>query len=262
MKVTILGCGGSAGLPQIGGEDGFGDWGCADPKEPRNQRSRASILIQAETGTTILIDTGPDLRAQLVANGISRIDAILYTHVHADHVAGLDDVRILNRLCGAPLPAFATAEHLAELKQRFEYAFKPWKGGFFGRPALVEQEIIPGTPLCVGDIEILPILQDHGYGQSIGFRVGNFSYCTDVVRFDEKAFAALQGVQSWIVDCFTPQGDHPTHAGLKTVLGWVNRLAPKRTILTHMGPLMDYASLAATLPAGIEPGYDGLVLEL
>lgn len=262
MKITMLGCGGSAGLPQIGGVDGRGDWGKTDSAEPRNRRSRASILIQAENGATILVDTGPDLRTQLLANGISRIDAILYTHAHADHVAGLDDVRILNRLCGTPLPAYGTTEVLSELSQRFDYAFKPWKGGFFGRPVLEAREIIPYQSFVAAGIEILPITQDHGYGLSVGFRTGDFAYCTDVVRFEPQAMSALRGIHTWIIDCFTPQADHPTHAGLKTVLGWVEQLAPTRTILTHMGSQMDYATLTASLKPGIEPGYDGLTIHL
>lgn len=262
MKITLLGTGGSAGLPQIGGIDGRGDWGRADPHEPRNIRTRASIIIHTDAGGTILVDTGPDMRMQLVANGISRVDAVFYTHAHADHVAGLDEARILNRILGAPLPAYGTSDVLAELKQRFDYAFKPWNGGFFGRPVLLPQVILPGQRFTVCDLEILPFEQDHGYGTSMGFRIGDFAYCTDVVRLDAAALSALQGVKTWIVDCFTPAADHPTHAGLETVKDWVKYLQPARTILTHMGPLMDYQTLRATLPPGIEPGYDGMVLDI
>lgn len=262
MKITLLGTGGSAGLPQIGGADGHGDWGQVDPYEPRNRRTRASIAIHTDTGRTILVDTGPDLRTQLMTNGISRVDSIIFTHAHADHVAGLDDVRILNRILGAPMPAYGTAETLEELKQRFSYAFKSWNGGFFGRPVLKLHEVMPSQRLSVEGLEILPLDQDHGFGRSLGLRIGNFAYCTDVVRLDKDTLFRLVGIKTWVVDCFTPDSDHPTHAGLETVKSWVGRLQPDRTILTHMGSLMDYQTLKMTLPKGIEPGYDGMVLEI
>lgn len=262
MKITLLGTGGSAGLPQIGGTDGHGDWGRTDPDEPRNRRTRASIAIHTDAGRTILVDAGPDLRLQLVSNGIARVDAVIFTHAHADHVAGLDDVRILNRLLGAPMPVYATSETLTELQERFSYAFKPWNGGFFGRPVLVAHEVTPSINLSVEGLELLPIDQDHGFSRSMGLRIGDFAYCTDVVRLDEKALCALAGIKTWVVDCFTPDADHPTHAGLETVKNWVARLEPERSILTHMGSLMDYQTLKASLPHGIEPGYDGMVLEI
>lgn len=258
MKITLLGAGGSAGLPQIGGADGRGDWGQTDPNEPRNRRSRPSIVIHGDDGKTILVDTSPDMRYQLTGCGIGKVDALLYTHAHADHVAGLDDVRILNRILGAPIPAYATPEVWEELQLRFAYAMRPWKGGFFGRPALELNEVIPGQGFDVFGTHILPIDQDHGYSRSLGLRIGDFAYCTDVVRLDETALAALQGIKIFVVDCFTPASDHPTHAGLATVREWVERLKPQQTILTHMGPAMDYGRLTRSLPAGIEPGYDGM----
>ncbi len=258
MKITLLGTGGSAGLPQIGGADGRGDWGETDPAEPRNRRSRPSIVIHGDDGKTILVDTSPDMRYQLTGCGIGKINALLFTHAHADHVAGLDDVRILNRILGAPLPAYATGEVWEELKLRFSYAMQPWNGGFFGRPALEPHEIFPGQSFNVFDTRIFPIDQDHGYSRSLGLRIGNLAYCTDVVRLDDAALAALQGIKIFIVDCFTTDQDHPTHAGLATVREWIDQLKPRRTILTHMGPAMDYHILCNTLPSGIEPGYDGM----
>lgn len=260
MKITLLGTGGSAGLPQIGGPDGRGDWGQTDPTEPRNRRSRPSIVIHTDDGKNILVDTGPDLRDQLTSCGIRQSDAVLFTHAHADHVAGLDEIRILNRILGAAIPAYATGEVWGELRQRFEYAFRPWKGGFFGRPVMDVHEIIPGQSFQVCGLTILPIDQDHGYTRSLGLRFGDIAYCTDVVRLDEAALAALHGVKTFIVDCFTTARDHPTHAGLPTVINWVETLRPHRTILTHMGPAMDYRTLLATLPPGIEPGYDGMTI--
>jgi phosphoribosyl 1,2-cyclic phosphate phosphodiesterase len=262
VKITLLGTGGSAGLPQIGGADGRGDWGKADPAEPRNRRTRASIVIQTSENKNILVDTGPDMRLQLTANGIARIDAVVFTHTHADHIAGLDDIRILNRILQAPMPSYATAQAWEELKQRFDYAFRPITGSFYGRPVLQDNVITPGQMIEVAGENILPIDQDHGYSRSLALRIGNAAYCTDVVRMDDIQLAALAGLDLLIVDCFSLARDHPTHAGLPTVLDWVEALRPTRTILTHMGPEMDYGSLRASLPPGIEPGYDGMAFEL
>ncbi len=261
MKVTLLGVGGSAGSPQIGGADGFGDWGKIDPAEPRNRRTRPSILIETSESKRILVDTGPDLRLQLTACGFGRIDAVIWTHSHADHIAGLDEIRILNRLLGAPMPAYASAAVWQDLQYRFDYAFKPFAGGFFSRPVIEMNEIVAGQGTEIFGLPFEFIDQDHGYSRSLGLRIGTFAYCTDVVRLDEAALAALAGVEIFVVDCFTSGGLHPTHANLETVLGWVARLRPVRTILTHMGPDMDYRRLRETLPAGVEPGFDGMVIE-
>jgi len=257
IKVTLLGVGGSAGSPQIGGADGAGEWGGLDPAEPRNRRTRPSIIIEAPDGRRILVDTGPDLRTQLTANKIPRVDAVIYTHAHADHVAGLDEIRILNRLIDSPMPSYATQESWDELHQRFDYAFRPWKGPGFFRPVLDAHVVSAGDSLEIIGLPLRVIGQDHGYITSLALRIGNFAYCTDVVRLDDVALAQLKGVDIFVVDCFTHGAPHPTHANLDQVKAWIEILQPRRTILTHMGPNMDYRWLLANLPAGIEPGYDG-----
>ena len=262
MKITLLGTGGSAGLPQIGGPDGRGDWGKTDPTEPRNRRTRASIVIETAENKRILVDTSPDMRLQLTACGIPSIDAVIFTHAHADHVAGLDDIRILNRIMGSAMPAYAVEPVWEELKRRFDYAFRPITGSFYGRPVLQDHSIVAGETIEVAGVDIQTIDQDHGYSRSLGLRIGNAAYCTDVVRMHEAQRSALAGLDVLIVDCFSMAKDHPTHAGLPSVLGWAEALQPKRTILTHMGPEMDFGTLAANLPPGLEPGYDGMEIEL
>ncbi len=260
LKITFLGTGGSAGSPQIGGADGGGEWGECDPAEPRNRRSRTSIVIEGPDGRRLLVDIGPDVRLQLTACKIPRIDAVVFTHSHADHIAGLDEVRILNRLIGAPMPAYAAEKTWAELRQRFDYAFKPWTGPGFFRPVFEPHVVHAGQSLDIIGLPVRLIGQDHGFSESLGIRVGGFAYCTDVVRLDEAALSALENLDLLAVDCFTRHEAHPTHANLDQVLAWVAQLKPQRTVLTHMGPSMDYGWLVRNLPAGIEAGYDGLVL--
>jgi phosphoribosyl 1,2-cyclic phosphate phosphodiesterase len=262
MRVTLLGVGGSAGTPQIGGEDGLGDWGELDPNEPRNFRSRPSIAIETPEGKTLLVDTGPDMRRQLMAAGIGKVDAVFFTHSHADHITGLDDIRILNRLLGAPMPSYTDAVTWGELRQRFDYAFKPYHGGWFTRPVLEVHEVTPGGEAEILGMQLRLIDQDHGFIRSMGLRIGDFAYCTDVVRLDETALDTLTGLDLFVVDCFTRGAAHQTHANLDQVRAWVDRLRPRRTILTHMGLNMDYRWLCETLPPEIEPGYDGMVLEV
>ena len=260
MRVTLLGTGGSAGVPMIGGADGHGDWGACDPAEPRNRRTRASILLDDGAGT-LLVDTTPDMRGQLLACGVRRVDAVLYTHAHADHIAGLDDVRILNRIAGRPLDAFASPDTIAELELRFGYAFLPWQPPGFFRPVMAPRPVAPGDTVDAVGLRLRLFDQDHGFTRSLGLRAGGFGYSTDVVALDDAAFTALAGVDTWVVGCFQRQ-PHRTHAWLSRVLDWAARLGPRRTVLTHMGADMDWAWLVANLPAGVEPGYDGQVLDI
>jgi phosphoribosyl 1,2-cyclic phosphate phosphodiesterase len=256
MRVTMLGCGPSWGVPRIGGE-----WGACDPRNPRNARRRVSVLVE-EGGSVLLIDTSPDLRLQLLDARIRRIDAVLFTHAHADHLHGIDDLRSVNQLMGRPIPVFANEQSLNEIRRRFGYVFdpvKPARQSFYYKPVL-EANVIEG-PFRAAGVEVTPFLQDHGFSTTLGFRIGAFAYSTDVLDLDEAAFAALAGIEIWIVDCIR-RAPHPTHSHLAKTLGWIERARPRRAVLTHMEESLDYETLARELPAGVEPGYDGLVLEL
>jgi len=262
MRIILLGTGGSAGVPLIGGKDGAGEWGRCDPTEPRNRRRRTSIVIESGQGTRLLVDTGPDLRGQLLSCRVPRIDAVLYTHAHADHITGIDEVRILNRIVDRPLEAFATSATLDELTRRFAYAFRPWDPPNFYRPVLVAREVAAGETVDVVGMTVKMFSQNHGRTESLGLRIGAFGYSTDVVALDDEAFAALSGIDTWVVGCFLRDGRHWTHANLETVLRWNERIQPRRTVLTHMGTDMDWAWLKANLPPRVEPGYDGMTLEI
>jgi phosphoribosyl 1,2-cyclic phosphate phosphodiesterase len=262
MRVILLGTGGSAGVPMIGGADGSGDWGACDPAEPRNRRTRGSIVVESGEGMRLLVDTSPDMRSQLLACRVPGVDAVLYTHAHADHIAGMDDVRILNRIAGRPLDAFATRHTLDELIRRFGYAFKPWRPPGFYRPVLLAREVVSGDTIATAGLQVRIFEQDHGSTRSLGLRIGGFGYSTDVVGLDEAAFAALEGVDTWVVGCFLRDGRHNTHANLTQVLDWATRVGARRTVLTHMGTGMDWRWLVEHLPAGVEPGHDGMLIDL
>jgi phosphoribosyl 1,2-cyclic phosphate phosphodiesterase len=262
MKVTLLGTGGSAGVPMIGGADGSGDWGTCDPAELRNRRTRSSIVVESDDNQRLLVDTSPDMRSQLLDCRIPRADAVLFTHAHADHITGIDDVRILNRIANRPLPAYATAKTLAEITSRFGYAFRPWDASHFYRPVLEAITIEAGEVADIAGLRVRLFAQNHGRIDTLGLRIGGFGYSTDVVDLPDTAFEALEGVDTWVVGCFLRGGPHWTHADLPTVLSWVERLRPRRTILTHMGTDMDWAWLRANLPPAVEAGYDGMVLSV
>lgn len=250
----MLGCGPSTGIPTIGP-----DWGACDPGDPRNRRRRASILIECR-GKTVLIDTSPDMREQLLDAGVGRLDAVIMTHAHADHLHGIDDLRSINRAMQRPIPLYAEDKTLKEIEHRFGYALVPIQpGGFFYKPT-VTPHLIDG-PLTVEGLPVVPFVQDHGYSTTLGFRIGALGYSTDVTELDDAAFAALAGIELWIVDCLRYE-PHPTHSHLAKTLAWIARVKPKRAVLTHMDRPLDYRELAAKLPSGVEPGRDGLVFEL
>jgi len=250
MKATILGCGTSGGVPRIGNV-----WGACDPANPKNRRRRVSILVQ-QGGTQVLVDTSPDLREQCLAAGISRLDGVLYTHDHADHTQGIDDLRGVSLAMRRKVDVWANAETEATLLHRFPYVFQSAEG----YPAIAEMHRIDG-PVRIGNIEARPFRQLHGPMETLGFRFGDLAYSTDLVDLPEESFAALAGLKVWIVDALRPQ-PHPTHAHLALTLEWIRRVRPERAILTHMTWDMDYATLQAELPPGVEPAYDGMVVEI
>ena len=249
MKMTILGCGTSGGVPRIGRQ-----WGDCDPNEPKNRRRRVSILVQ-RGATNVIVDTSPDFREQCLDAGIDHLDAVLYTHDHADHTHGIDDLRGFFYLKRSPIPAYGDAQTLSVLNQRFPYVFD----GTHGYPAIAEAREINGA-LKIGELDVMPFRQGHGPITSLGFRFGPLAYSTDLDALDEAAFAALEGIDIWIVDALR-YDPHPTHAHLERTLAWIERVAPRRAILTHMNWEMDYQTLRRQLPAGVEPAYDGLAIE-
>jgi phosphoribosyl 1,2-cyclic phosphate phosphodiesterase len=254
MRVTILGCGASTGVPVIGG-----NWGRCDPADRRNRRRRVSVLVEIG-GTVILIDTSPDLREQLLDAGVTRLDAVVITHAHADHLHGIDDLRSVNRLMQRPIPLYADAQTLAEIEHRFGYVLEPIsEPGRYYKPTLVPCEIVGAFE--IHGIPVLPYVQDHGFSTTLGIRIAGFAYSTDVTELDDDAFAAIAGVELWIVDCLRRE-PHPTHSHLAKTLSWIARVRPRRAVLTHMDQSMDYRELSSELPSGVEPGQDGLVIEL
>ena len=254
MRVTMLGCGPSWGVPRIGDV-----WGECDPANPKNRRTRVSILVEEPDGA-LLVDTSPDLREQLLVNRVRRVDGVIFTHAHADHLHGIDDLRSVNRMMRKALPIYADERTLNEIRARFGYVLTPTRGeaGFY-KPVL-EPVTIAG-PFVAAGIAVTPFEQDHGFMHTLGLRFGRFAYSTDVINLDEAAFAALAGVEVWIVDCMRRE-PHVTHAHLEKTLGWIARLKPRRAILTHMDESLDYATLVRELPPSVEPGHDGLVLEI
>ena len=257
-RIILLGTGSSGGVPRVGG-----DWGACDPAEPKNRRMRCSALIErwGETGeiTRILIDTSPDLREQLLAAGTTHLDAVVYTHDHADQAHGIDDVRALAIRQRAQIPVYFDAATRARLEQRFEYIFHGSCGypPILGpRPSLqpLQSISIPGRG---GPVEFLPVDMEHGRIRCLGFRIGDLAYCNDVNGLPDETKAALKGLDTLIIDALR-YAPHPSHAHLELTLEWIAELKPKRAILTNLHVDLDYQTLLRELPAGVEPAFDGM----
>jgi phosphoribosyl 1,2-cyclic phosphate phosphodiesterase len=262
MKVTILGCGSSGGVPRIGGTDGQGDWGACDPAEPRNRRRRCSILV--ENGPTrVLVDCSPDMREQLLDARVATLDAVFITHDHADQSHGIDDLRMIAQNMMRRVPVHAGPETLAVLRSRFFYCFEATSNGAY--PAILEAHEItrPFADIRIGPadapITVRAFDQDHGTMVSQGFRFGPVAYSSDVVNLDDAAFAALEGVECWIVDALRYR-PHPTHSHVEKTLAWISRVRPRRAILTNLHIDLDYRALINSLPDCVEPAYDGMTI--
>jgi len=266
LQVTILGSGSSGGVPRIGGPGGAGDWGACDPAEPKNRRRRCSILVrrQSEHGETVLlVDTSPDLREQLIDARVTHLDGVLFTHDHADQLHGIDDLRAL--VLGMRKRINVHADHLTltGIRRRFGYVFERPEGSDYP-PILNAREIgEPFTDFTLtgagGAIPVSVFEQDHGRMRSLGFRFGRFAYSSDVSDLSDEAFAALEGLDCWVVDALR-YIHHPTHANVETALKWIARVKPKHAVLTNLHLDLDYETLKAELPPGVEPAYDGMVL--
>ncbi len=262
MRFTILGSGSSGGVPRIGGR-----WGECDPQEPRNQRTRSSFLVEKFKGdnvTRLLIDTSPDLRAQLLKAGVGVLDGVLYTHGHADHTHGIDDLRAVYFESGKRIPTYFDEETASEMRVKFAYCFEQPEDSNYV-PILEPHVIEPLTTVEIagpgGTIEVQTFPQHHGNRHSLGLKFGGLVYATDVHAFPDCSRPFLQGLDVLILDAlrFTP---HPCHFSVEQALSVIQEVRPERALLTHLHVDLDYQTLKRELPAPVEPAYDGLVIEL
>ena len=255
MKLIVLGSGTSTGVPRIGD-----DWGECDPAEPKNRRTRVSIIVESAQGSRILVDTSPDLRMQLLAAGIASVDAVVWTHDHADHCHGIDDLRPLRFGRDAALPGYASTETVRRLRQRFSYVFR----GQHGYPSIVRLETLERVKI-VGGVGIDSCEMPHGPTWSTGFRFEadgkSIGYTTDFSEISDEMVALFEGVDLLVTDCLRRE-EHPTHASLATAIEFAWRVRAGTTVLTHLDKSMDYATLSAEIPPGVLVGYDGLEIEL
>ncbi|WP_110815686.1 MBL fold metallo-hydrolase [Pseudoroseicyclus aestuarii] len=263
LRARILGCGSSGGVPRLGAAGGH--WGACDPDEPRNRRSRCSLLLTkvTEAGeTTVLIDTSPDMRAQLLAANVTTLDGVIWTHPHADHVHGIDDLRMLAIGRQSRLPGWADAPTTEQLHARFGYIFETPAGSSY--PPLVDLAPLDG-PVTVegagGPLTLDSVLLQHGDIPARGILCGGLAYLPDVNAIPDAAWARLQGLEVLIVDALR-RSPHPSHAHLDQALEWIAAAAPERAVLTNMHTDLDYHTLEAETPAHITPAFDGLELEL
>lgn len=253
-RLIILGCGASAGVPTIGNW-----WGACDPNEPKNRRTRPSIALQTEN-TLIIVDTGPDFREQMNRESLGCPDAIIITHTHADHINGIDELRLLQRRHKRKFPVYAMEETMPDLTHRAGYMFEDRDEGFY--PAACEAITVNlNMDQRIGDIAIHPFRQNHGTINSLGLRISTVGYSTDVKRLDDSAIGALQGIRTWIVDgAGHDSPSNPVHFSVSEVAEMATKIGNPHVILTHLPPTMDYGTMKSTLPENMVPAHDGMVI--
>jgi phosphoribosyl 1,2-cyclic phosphate phosphodiesterase len=261
LRITILGCGSSTGVPRVGN-----DWGACNPDNPKNRRLRCSILVEKiapEGRTVVLIDTSPDLRQQLLAARVTRIDGVIYTHDHADHTHGIDDLRMLCYAQRRKIGIWADPRTLGLLRQRFDYCFETPAGSSY--PAIVEAHaIVNYAPVTItgpgGGVTFQPFRQIHGDIDTLGLKTAGIAYSCDLNDLPEEALPHLKDLDLWILNTlrYTP---HPSHLTMTKALSWIERMAPRRAVLTHLHIDVDYDEISAKLPAGVSAAYDGMVIE-
>lgn len=253
MQLTMLGVGSSAGTPVVGCK-------CVtcSSDNPHNKRTRCSSLITLGSGENILIDSGPDLRIQSLRENIERVDAVLYTHTHADHLHGIDDLRAFCQIQRTQIPLYAKEDAVAHIKQKFGYVLRD-PSDFWDLPVLRTETV--HAPFQLFGIEITPIPVLHGRSHIFGYRIGNFAYMTDVSEIPEASFALLENLDVLLLDCLR-EASHPTHINIEQSLAYIGRIKAKQSYMIHMTHELEYASLASKLPSGVFVGYDGLKLDI
>ncbi|EAQ04172.1 hypothetical protein OB2597_08519 [Pseudooceanicola batsensis HTCC2597] len=256
LRFTILGCGSSGGVPRLGGH-----WGACDPADPRNTRRRCALLVEQEQDsgiTRVLIDTGPDMRSQLLDAGVGTLDAVVYTHAHADHVHGLDDLRMIVFNMRQRLTVWADGDTQTALLDRFAYAFVQPEGSPY--PPILRMKTIDG-PFVIdgagGPVTFTPFRVNHGSIDALGFRIRDFAYLPDVADMSNEAWEAVQDLDCWVLDSLR-RDPHPTHSHLEQSLDWIARADPRRAVLTNMHIDLDYATVDGETPAHIRPAHDGM----
>lgn len=259
---TILGCGSSGGVPRVGQ-----GWGACNPDNPKNRRRRCSLLVERQSAagrTTVLIDTSPDLREQLLDANVAAIDAVLYSHDHADHTHGIDDLRPLALVQRKRIDVYADEQTSKLLRERFGYCFETPLGSDYP-PILQEHRMREGREVTIsgagGDISALPFPMQHGSTQALGFRIGNVAYSCDVSDLPAASLSALEGLDLWIVDALRYR-PHPSHFSVDETLTWIARMKPKQAVLTNLHTDLDYDELRTRLPDNVEPAFDGLKISV
>jgi phosphoribosyl 1,2-cyclic phosphate phosphodiesterase len=253
VKLIVLGCGTSTGVPRIGN-----DWGLCDPAEPRNRRTRVSVIIESNSGARLLVDTSTDLRAQLLSTGIDKVDAVFWTHDHADHTHGIDDLRPMRYGRGGPVPGYGSEETMHSLRRRFDYVF----AGQHGYPSIMNAESLANLRICAG-FGVKWCEMPHGPTSTTGYRFDcdgkSIVYAVDFSEIGKQMVDLFHGADILVVDCLRRE-PHPTHASLAMALELATRTKAKRTVLTHLDKSMDYATLSRDVPANVLVGFDGMEL--